>query len=78
MISCRDVAKLLTSDELVSQSRWKRLEVRLHLRMCDYCTRLARQIERLRAAARQLGASDESLDPDLEQRIIRKLSSSGR
>ena len=76
MISCRNVAELLTSDELAAQSRWKRMEVRLHLLMCEYCSRLARQIEQLSAAARQLGGSTEDRDPDLEKRIIHKLSGS--
>lgn len=76
MISCRNVAELLTSDELAAQSRWKRMEVRLHLLMCEYCSRLARQIEQLSAAARRLGGSTEDRDPDLEKRIIHKLSGS--
>ena len=76
MISCRNVAELLTSDELAAQSRWKRMEVRLHLLMCEYCSRLARQIEQLSAAERRLGGSTEDRDPDLEKRIIHKLSGS--
>jgi hypothetical protein len=44
MISCKNVAKLPMSDELSAQSWWRRMEVRLHLSMCDLCSRLARQI----------------------------------
>ena len=73
MISCKNVAKLLTSDELQYQSWWRRMEVRLHLAMCDFCSRLAKQLEQLRAAARELGQENEG-DADLEERLIRRLS----
>jgi len=73
MISCKNVAKLLTSDQLESQSWWKRLEVRLHLAMCDLCSRLARRLEQLRAAARAQGQQNEG-DAGLEERLIRRLS----
>ena len=73
MISCKNVAKLLMSDQLQAQSWWKRMEVRLHLAMCRFCSRLARQIEQLRSAAR--GASQqEGVDPDFEDGLIRRLS----
>jgi hypothetical protein len=73
MISCKNVAKLLMSDQLQAQSWWKRLEVRLHLAMCDFCSRLARQLEQLRSAARRMSDQDEA-DPRLEERLIRRLS----
>ena len=73
MISCKNVAKLLMSDQLQAQSWWKRGEVRLHLAMCGLCSRLARQVEQLRSAARRMGEQDEP-DPGLEDRLIRRLS----
>jgi hypothetical protein len=73
MISCKDVAKLLMSDQLQGQNWWKRMEVRLHLAMCDFCSRLARQLEQLRSNARQMRDRNEA-DPDLENRLIRRLS----
>lgn len=73
MISCKNVAKLLMSDQLQAQSWWKRMEVRLHLAMCDLCSRLARQVEQLRSAARRMSDQDEA-DPGLEDRLIRRLS----
>jgi hypothetical protein len=74
MISCRNVAKLLTSDELAAQSFWKRAEVRFHLLMCKYCSRLARQIKQLGAAVRRHRDSTLSEDTGLEERLISKLS----
>jgi hypothetical protein len=73
MISCRSVAELLTSDQLQCQSWWKRLEIRLHLAMCDFCSRLARQLEQLRSGARRTREENEP-DTGLEDRVIRRLS----
>lgn len=73
MISCKNVAKLLMSDQLQAQNWWKRMEVRLHLAMCGLCSRLARQVEQLRSAARRMNDRDEA-DLGLEDRLIRRLS----
>ena len=73
MISCKNVAKLLMSDQLQAQSWWKRLEVRVHLAMCRFCSRLARQIEQLRAATRRTTEREE-VDSGFEDRLIRRLS----
>ena len=73
MISCKNVAKLLMSDQLQAQSWWKRMEVRLHLAMCRFCSRLARQIEQLRSAAQGV-TQREGADPAFEDHLIRRLS----
>jgi len=73
MISCKNVAKLLMSDQLQAQSWWRRMEVRLHLAMCRFCSRLARQIEQLRSATRRVSEQEEA-DSSLEDRLIRRLS----
>ena len=68
------------SDRLKDASPWVRLEVKVHLWMCRYCARLARQIEQLRIAASKLaGSIDEekagTAGDELEARILRKISS---
>jgi hypothetical protein len=73
MISCKNVANLLMSDQLQAQSWWKRMEVRLHLAMCRFCSRLARQMEQLRSAVQGV-SQQEGADPDFEDRLIRRLS----
>jgi hypothetical protein len=73
MISCKNVAKVLMSDQLQAQSWWKRIEVRLHLAMCRFCSRLARQMEQLRSAARGVN-QQEGAAPDFEDRLIGRLS----
>jgi hypothetical protein len=49
------------------------MEVRLHLAMCRFCSRLARQMEQLRSAARGMSEKEEA-DPNFEDRLIRRLS----
>lgn len=73
MISCKHVATLLMSDQLEAQTWWRRMEVGLHLAMCRLCSRLARQVEQMRSAARRTSDQDEA-DPGLEARLIRRLS----
>jgi hypothetical protein len=73
MISCKSVAKLLSSDELANVGWWRRAEVWLHLAMCKYCSRFARQIEQLRNVVRAKPSSAEA-DPLLEERIIQHIS----
>ncbi len=72
MISCRSVANLLMSDQLQTQNWWRRIEVRLHLAMCDFCSRLERQLAQLRFGLRQMSDQDEP-DSGLEERLMRKL-----
>ena len=72
MISCKSVARLLTSDQVRAQNWWTRMEVRLHLAICDMCSRLARQLEQMRSAASQTRKENEA-DASLEERLIRRL-----
>jgi hypothetical protein len=82
MIRCREVAELLTSDRLQAVRVRVRLEVRLHLWMCRYCARLARQVEQLRAAAARLAGTfgpRETGTPEgaFEERLVQRLSNKG-
>jgi hypothetical protein len=79
MIRCKEVATLISSDLLASKSLLKRVEIRLHLMMCEHCSRLLRQMKQLRAAARRIaGSIDHELDceagKEMEARLLRKLS----
>ena len=73
MISCKEVAKLLIAEQLQEQSWWNRMEVRVHLAMCRFCSRLARQVNQLRLAARGMSEQEEA-DSGFEDRLIRRLS----
>ena len=82
MITCKQVATLLTSGEIERQTAWGRLEVRFHLWMCKNCSRLAQQMEQIHQAGRKLRSMFESeLESErraantegLEGRILKKL-----
>lgn len=78
MISCREVARLVLSDEIHELSGGRRLQVRVHLLMCRHCRRLLRQLETIREHAsawwsrlqHQVGPGEP---PDLEAKILTRL-----
>lgn len=74
MIRCKEVATLLSTDQVASQSVWRRIAVRVHLMMCRHCRRFARQVTLLKHAAEDLGARfDREVGADFERRLLRKL-----
>jgi hypothetical protein len=74
MIRCKEVATLLSTDQVAYQSVWRRIAFRLHLMMCRHCRRFARQLTLLKHAAADLGATfDREVGADLEQRLQGKL-----
>ena len=82
MTSCKQVARMLTSDELERQGVWTRLQVRFHLWMCRHCSRLALQLEEIRSAARRLRGTFDGEKPlmgeeGLEARLLKKLERRG-
>ncbi len=75
MISCQKISKLLLSDQLETQSWRQRVEVHLHFAMCQFCSRLGRQMEQLRSGARQMrdrGEADKGLEERLNRRLFRR------
>ena len=74
MMRCNEVATLLSTDRLVSQTVWRRAGVRLHLMMCRHYRRFARQIVLLKQAAADLGATfDAEVGAGFSQRVQEKL-----
>ncbi len=75
MIQCKEVAALLSTDQLSSQSAWRRLAVRVHLMMCRHCRRFARQLVLLQQMALELGARfDAEAGPGFTQRVQDRLA----
>lgn len=77
MLSCKQVARLLSTEELHRASLSTRWGVRMHLWMCRHCSRFAAQIRLLGSAARashrtESGKADAEAET-LEDRIIRRL-----
>lgn len=74
MIRCKEVATLLSTDQVACQTVWRRAAIRLHLMMCRHCSRFARQLTFLKHAAADLGARfDAELGADFPQRLQEKL-----
>ncbi len=51
MPNCKEVARLIASEELANVGRYKRALVRMHLLMCRHCWRYAAQLRAIGAAA---------------------------
>ncbi len=52
MLSCKEVARLIASDELVDLGWLERILVRLHLVRCHHCRGYAAQLRSIGTAAR--------------------------
>jgi hypothetical protein len=74
VMHCREIAKLIESDEVKDLNFADRQQVRVHLWVCWHCRRLVRQILWLGQMARQSVSGKRDTSGDLEARIIRNLS----
>lgn len=76
MPTCKEVSRLLASGELETAPAARRIFTRLHLLMCDDCSRYAKELRQLGEAARQ--ALGSPLDPSrlasLERAILARLA----
>ncbi len=62
MLNCREVTRLVASDQLQTAGWRTRLAVRMHLFMCHHCRRYVEQLRAIGRAARRLadgGAEDD-------------------
>jgi len=53
VLNCREVSRIVASDELESLGTLKRLRTRFHLLICRKCRRYADQVRMIGVAARQ-------------------------
>lgn len=75
MYTCLEVTRALASDEYRQARFLKKLGIRLHLAMCKYCSRYARQLRTI-AAALRVGRPETS-PAEVEaakHRILKQLS----
>ncbi len=78
MLRCREVVRLVASDELADTGRARRLAVRMHLAMCRHCRRYARQIREIGRAARAIwapGAEDAASLRRIEAAVAVRIDS---
>ena len=55
-ISCKDASRLISQMQDGDIPFRQRARIRLHLLLCDACTRFEKQVRFLRAALRQYGS----------------------
>ena len=81
MLNCKEVARLIASDELADAVWLNRALVRLHLLMCRRCRGYAAQLRAIGAAARDrwdLGVADRAAFDQLRSSILEEcLKASG-
>lgn len=75
MYSCSQVAKCIASDEFLTAGLFRRLAIRLHLAMCENCSRYLRQLRKLAATLRETQSEIPVSEVDnTKQRILKQLS----
>ncbi|MDJ0720634.1 MAG: hypothetical protein QNJ04_03345 [Desulfobacterales bacterium] len=62
MPNCKETSRLVSASMDRKLPFFKRLLLRLHLRMCKYCRRFEQQLFRIRAISRHLDQHIEALD----------------
>ena len=79
MLTCKEAARLIASDEFAEAGLWRRMAVGAHVLMCRHCRRYARQIRALGEHARERCA-EQPQDPvalqRLESAILRRFPAS--
>jgi len=74
-LSLSEVVRLISSDEYLTGSLFKKLGIRLHLAMCKYCEKYARQLRALAAAVRRTGDGVPASElQEAKTRILQNLS----
>ena len=80
MLTCKEVAHLLSTDAVVEEELSNRLRVKLHLFMCKHCREYAAQLRAIGDAAHELkddcAGEPEALDR-LEEAILQQIERSG-
>lgn len=75
MPNCKEVVRLVASEELADAGWLSRVLVRLHLLMCGNCQSYVTQLRAIGAAARDRAhssAADEAAFAELERAILRR------
>ncbi len=75
MLNCKEVVRLIASDELADAVWSRRALVRLHLLMCRHCRGYAVQLKAIGAAARErwdLSVADRAAFEQLQNSILER------
>ncbi len=74
MLSCKDVAVLLSQDLDGELGSLQALKLRCHLLICRFCRRLRRQLLLQKRAAQKAGTEDIALPPDIAGQSLSETS----
>ncbi len=80
MMKCKEVSHLIASGSAEDLGFMKRMELRIHLMMCNHCQGYADQIKALGKGARRLVGANEPTTEELqklENEICDKICSHG-
>jgi anti-sigma factor RsiW len=75
MTRCSEVVRLVSSDEYLAAGFLKKLQIRLHLAMCEHCSKYVKQLRAIAAAVR--GTTEDILASEVEtakSHILARLS----
>ena len=67
MVTCKEVARALASDELEDAPWTRRLAVRFHLLMCRHCRRYRAQLQAIGAMEREMFGGQSGEEETLER-----------
>jgi hypothetical protein len=74
MLACREVSRLVSSEDIGHVGLLRRLELRLHLMMCRHCRNYVRQVGLIGSVARRIwGSEGEGVEnmAELERRVLK-------
>ena len=77
MLTCKEIVKTLSSED---RRTWRRrLDVRVHLMMCQHCRKYAKHLEILKSGIKNLfSIKNKAADPDkitaIEDKVIKKIT----
>jgi hypothetical protein len=75
MYRCSEVVRLISSDEYLTAGFLKKLQIRLHLAMCEHCLKYTRQLRALAEAVRKAGATVPASEVEsAKSHILQRLS----
>lgn len=73
---CKETSHLVASGEIEQEGVWLRFLVRLHLMMCNHCSRYAKELKTIANLFRQ--KTKQQISPEqsehLTQRILQRLT----
>ena len=75
MLSCKEVSRLVASDE--SLSFLKRMELHMHFALCKHCSNYRKQLRNIRKGYRKLfhakAESNKAVAKKLKQEVLREI-----